>query len=221
MMAASPAAATAPRCMKTTSKTVANGSVPKGNMRGGRSCTNSSSSAAASLRPSSSGRRGVTTMMPPTRALTQGSVLGTTYVARESTKNGLMDALPEEGRSFLAGASSSHERETIADLIVQLEQLNPTEAPAYTTLDGTWEVVWSGGLSPALIAAQALLRVPTSEFKSLVLEIGSKSTLVVSTAVLSIAGQLDVRLTLRSRVGAESGVRLREQYELTVGLHKL
>jgi hypothetical protein len=54
-----------------------------------------------------------------------------------------------------------------------------------------------------------------------VLEIGSKSTLVVSTAVLSIAGQLDVRLTLRSRVGAESGVRLREQYELTVGLHKL
>jgi len=78
-----------------------------------------------------------------------------------------------------------------------------------------YSAVWSGGLSPALVAAQALLRLPQSEFKSLVLEIGSKSTLVVSTAMLSVAGALDVRLTLRSRIGPESAVRLREQYELT------
>ena len=163
---------------------------------------------------SSSGRRGVSTTMPPVHAVSgSGSILGTTYVARESMKNSLMDALPTEG--FLAGGASQAERETIADYIVGLEQLNPTENPAQETLDGTWDVVWSGGLSPALLAAQALLRVPQSEFKSLVLEIGSKSTLVVSTAMLSVAGQLDVRLTLRSRVGAESSTRLREQYELT------
>ena len=163
---------------------------------------------------SSSRRRGMSTTMPPAHAVSgSGSILGTTYVARESMKNSLMDALPTEG--FLAGGASQAERETIADYIVGLEQLNPTENPARETLDGTWEVVWSGGLSPALVAAQALLRVPQSEFKSLVLEIGSKSTLVVSTAMLSVAGQLDVRLTLRSRVGAESTTRLREQYELT------
>ena len=69
-----------------------------------------------------------------------------------------MDALPTEG--FLAGGASQAERETIADYIVGLEQLNPTENPAQETLDGTWDVVWSGGLSPALLAAQALLRVP-------------------------------------------------------------
>ena len=152
-------------------------------------------------------------MMPPVQATADGSLLGTTYVARESMKRSLMDSLPEDG--FLAGGASEEEREAIGDLIVQLEQLNPTEDPAREILDGTWEVVWTGGLSPALLAAQALLRVPSSEFKSLVLEIGSKSTLVVSTAMLSVGGQLDVRLTLRSRVGPESGVRLREQYELT------
>lgn len=176
------------------------------------------SSSASHRRISSSRSRGIRSrsrrvaMMPTVHAVT-GSVLGTTYVARESTKNSLMDALPTEG--FLAGGALVAERENIADLIVRLEQLNPTEDPARETLDGTWDVVWSGGLSPALIAAQALLRVPQSEFKSLVLEIGSKSTLVVSTAMLSVGGQLDVRLTLRSRVGAESGVRIREQYELT------
>ena len=162
-------------------------------------------------RCSSSSRR--VAMMPPVQATADGSLLGTTYVARESMKRSLMDSLPEDG--FLAGGASEEEREAIGDLIVQLEQLNPTEDPAREILDGTWEVVWTGGLSPALLAAQALLRVPSSEFKSLVLEIGSKSTLVVSTAMLSVGGQLDVRLTLRSRVGPESGVRLREQYELT------
>ena len=153
--------------------------------------------------------------MTPAGAVT-GSVLGTTYVARESIKRSLMEELPTEG-GFLAGGAAVREetREAIADLVVQLEQLNPTETPARESLEGTWDVVWSGGLSPALIAAQALLRLPQSEFKSLVLEIGSKSTLVVSTALLSVGGSLDVRLTLRSRIEPESGVRIREQYELT------
>jgi len=157
--------------------------------------------------------------MPPVRAALDvaGSraLLGTTYVARESTKRALMEALPREGFLARGALVTAHTHELLADLIVQLEGLNPTENPAREVLDGTWDVVWSDGLSPALVAAQALLRVPQSEFKSLVLEIGSKSTLVISTAMLSVAGQLDVRLTLRSRVGPESGVRLREQYELT------
>ncbi|CAN0279957.1 unnamed protein product, partial [Ectocarpus sp. 13 AM-2016] len=57
-------------------------------------------------------------------------------------------------------SSSKQMRTEVNELMLKLEPMNPTEKPAASAiLNGVWEFLYTGGLSPGTLAVQVLSRV--------------------------------------------------------------
>jgi PAP_fibrillin len=54
----------------------------------------------------------------------------------------------------------TYNRTAVNELILKLEPMNPTEAPAQSAqLNGVWEILYTGGISPSMLAVQLLSKV--------------------------------------------------------------
>ena len=50
-------------------------------------------------------------------------------------------------------SNSARKRGLVNELLLKLEALNPTEAPAYSPLlNGPWEFLYTGGISPGMLS---------------------------------------------------------------------
>lgn len=71
-----------------------------------------------------------------------------------SVKDELMELI---AGGLLTFASPS-KRAAVNELLLKLEALNPTQQPAYSPLlNGAWEFLYTGGISPGILGAWVLL----------------------------------------------------------------
>lgn len=108
------------------------------------------------------------------------------------------------------------DRELIAELLLQLEKLNPTEAPATSPLlNGKWKFLYAGGQTPGLLSLVYLLRLAAAAPKS-----PSGAPLIdVGEAVLTISrNQPRVEASLRVRLlSVENVLKLFTSLEAKTG----
>lgn len=69
----------------------------------------------------------------------------------KDTKSQVKDELIElVSGGFLS--TSARKRALVSELLLKLEALNPTEAPAYSPLlNGPWMFLYTGGISPGML----------------------------------------------------------------------
>lgn len=153
-------------------------------------------------------------------------------VAAPSPKEDLMDAV---GAAPAGSAVSADLRATVTEAVLALEATNPTEDPATSPLlNGRWDVAFSGyapgplpsptrplalalyagGFTPgqAGLALAGLLPDALADAGPLQLTIGRDQPRCEALTSVSLAGLGAQDVTVRTRLEAETGVRLRETY---------
>ena len=152
----------------------------------------------------------------------------------EATVTSLLDLVPST-----LGEISDSNRETINEVILKLESLNPTKEPAKSSLvNGVWELryaagyssewtmasptrqlalfLYSGGYSPGLFAISLANKLPATivDVQDLEISISREQPRIQATVdVKSIFG--DSKVEVKAKLEVESDVRLRETYEST------
>ena len=83
--------------------------------------------------------------------LSRLTILSFSPNSQSSVGNSIKDELMElVAGSFLS--TSSSKRSLVNELLIKLEALNPTPSPAYSPLlNGAWEFLFTGGISPGLL----------------------------------------------------------------------
>jgi hypothetical protein len=121
------------------------------------------------------------------------------------------------------GLGADVDRGRVAELLLDLEALNETKAPATSKLlQGKWRFLYATGASPALQALQLMLKgsqaIPKAPFgpapvdiDDTYLTISAQGHATASTKVRMLA--LETTLKLQSKLEAASPVRLMETYE--------
>jgi hypothetical protein len=116
------------------------------------------------------------------------------------------------------------DRELIAELLLQLEKLNPTEAPATSPLlNGKWKFLYAGGRTPGLVSLVTLLRLaslaPKSPSGASLVDVG-EATVTISRNQPRVEASLRVRvlsventLKLFTTLEAKTGSILTESYK--------
>lgn len=116
------------------------------------------------------------------------------------------------------------DRELIAELLLQLEKLNPTEAPATSPLlNGKWKFLYAGGQTPGMVSLVSLLRLaaaaPKSPSGAPLIDVG-ETTLTISRNQPRVEAATRVRLlsfesTLKlfTTLEAKTGSVLTEEYK--------
>jgi len=140
-------------------------------------------------------------------------------------KESLISELGNGINSLPLGASPRNvDRELIAELLLQLEKLNPTEAPATSALlNGKWKFLYSGGQSPGLASLVALLSLasaaPKSPSGAPLIDVG-EATVTISRTQPRVEAALRVRvlslentLKLFTTLEAKTGSVLVEEYK--------
>ncbi|KAG8461405.1 hypothetical protein KFE25_010592 [Diacronema lutheri] len=142
-------------------------------------------------------------------------------IAKESLINELGDGLQALGDNQ---ASRKVDRELIAELLLQLEKLNPTEAPATSPLlNGKWKFLYAGGQTPGMVSLVALLRLaaaaPKSPSGATLLDVG-ETTLTITRNQPRVEASLKVRvlslentIKLFTTLEAKTGSVLVEEYK--------
>ncbi|CAM9547397.1 unnamed protein product [Pylaiella littoralis] len=114
--------------------------------------------------------------------------------------------------------SSRRVRTEVNELMLQLEPMNPTEMPARSaTLNGVWEFLYTGGVSPGTLAVQVLSRVAKSfsavvDLKGITLTIKRDQPRVEAAVKASVLGT-EAQVKVRTRLEQKSDMRLQEVYE--------
>ncbi|KAG5189318.1 hypothetical protein JKP88DRAFT_260048 [Tribonema minus] len=114
--------------------------------------------------------------------------------------------------------SSAAKRIEVNELILKLEPLNPTDAPAQSTqLNGVWEFLYTGGISPGMLAIQMISKIARNfaaivDLKSVTLTIRRDQPRVEAAVTASLLGR-EGTVKVRTRLRAESDARLTETYE--------
>mmetsp|Transcript_30671 Transcript_30671/g.99765 ORF Transcript_30671/g.99765 Transcript_30671/m.99765 type:complete len:327 (-) Transcript_30671:502-1482(-) len=153
--------------------------------------------------------------VPPTPAAPLAGARGSFKAELAELLDGGSGPMSGGGRAAASALGRGVAHEELAEVILKLEAINPTPAPALEALDGDWLVAYTASATPALVLAQALLHVPAAQvtLESLSLNISSHSTLCEATASFSVLGEHALELGIRSRLTAESQIRIREEYE--------
>lgn len=109
------------------------------------------------------------------------------------------------------------DRELIAELLLQLEKLNPTEAPATSPLiNGKWKFIYAGGQTPGMLSLVSLMRlanaVPKSPSGAALLDVGDATITIsrnqprveaaVTVRLLSVENTLKLFTTLEPKTGS-------------------
>jgi hypothetical protein len=112
----------------------------------------------------------------------------------------------------------------VSELVLQLEAQNKTKAPATSALlNGEWKFLYASGASPALQALQLMLKgaqaIPRAPFGPEPVAIGdtyltiSGQRSATAATKVRMMGALETTLKLKSKLVADSPVRLVETYE--------
>ncbi|CAM9667597.1 unnamed protein product [Ectocarpus fasciculatus] len=115
-------------------------------------------------------------------------------------------------------SSSKQMRTEVNELMLKLEPMNPTEKPAASAiLNGVWEFLYTGGLSPGTLAVQVLSRVAKTfsavvDLKGITLTINRDQPRVEAAVKASVFGA-QAQVKVRTRLEQKSDMRLQEVYE--------
>jgi len=127
----------------------------------------------------------------------------------------------EELINLVAGGlldfSSPMKRASVNELLLRLEALNPTPMPAYSPLlNGAWEFLWTGGISPGILGLQLASRL--SSYASGAVEVG-ETVLTISRAQPRVEVKTSIKvfgrenaITIRTKLEPASELRLDETY---------
>ena len=113
--------------------------------------------------------------------------------------------------------SSPMKRASVNELLLRLEALNPTPMPAYSPLlNGAWEFLWTGGISPGILGLQLASRL--SSYASGAVEVG-ETVLTISRAQPRVEVKTSIKvfgrenaITIRTKLEPASELRLDETY---------
>jgi len=132
-------------------------------------------------------------------------------VAKESLMTELGDGLSQAARS---GSARKVDRELAAELVLQLEKLNPTANPATSPLvNGKWKFVYASASTPGLASLRALLKlsssIPNSPTGAPLVDVGEVSITIqrqqprveaaVRVRVLSLENTIKLYTTLEAK----------------------
>lgn len=114
-------------------------------------------------------------------------------------------------------SSSPMKRASVNELLLRLEALNPTPIPAYSPLlNGAWEFLWTGGISPGVLGLQLASRL--SSYASGAVEVG-ETTLTISRAQPRVEVKTSIKvfgrenaITIRTNLEPATELRLDETY---------
>ncbi|CBN75326.1 conserved unknown protein [Ectocarpus siliculosus] len=115
-------------------------------------------------------------------------------------------------------SSSKQMRTEVNELMLKLEPMNPTDKPAASAiLNGVWEFLYTGGLSPGTLAVQVLSRVAKTfsavvDLKGITLTINRDQPRVEAAVKASVFGT-EAQVKVRTRLEQKSDMRLQEVYE--------
>ncbi|CAM9541179.1 unnamed protein product [Ectocarpus sp. 8 AP-2014] len=115
-------------------------------------------------------------------------------------------------------SSSKEMRTEVNELMLKLEPMNPTDKPAASAiLNGVWEFLYTGGLSPGTLAVQVLSRVAKTfsavvDLKGITLTINRDQPRVEAAVKASVFGT-EAQVKVRTRLEQKSDMRLQEVYE--------
>eukprot|EP00624_Nannochloropsis_granulata_P005821 evm.model.NODE_41583_length_16315_cov_18.662397.2 len=117
----------------------------------------------------------------------------------------------------LLDSSSPMKRASVNELLLRLEALNPTPIPAYSPLlNGAWEFLWTGGISPGVLGLQLASRL--SSYASGAVEVG-ETTLTISRAQPRVEVKTSIKvfgrentITIRTKLEPATELRLDETY---------
>lgn len=115
-------------------------------------------------------------------------------------------------------SSSRRMRTEVNELMLKLEPMNPTEEPARSpVLNGVWEFLYTGGLSPGTLAVQVLSRVAKTfsavvDLEAITLTINRDQPRVEAAVKASLFGT-QAQVKVRTRLEQKSDMRLQEVYE--------
>lgn len=137
--------------------------------------------------------------------------------AMEDVGRGAKDELISLVSEGMLDFSSPMKRASVNELLLRLEALNPTPMPAYSSLlNGAWEFLWTGGISPGILGLQLASRLST--YASGAVEVG-ETVLTISRAQPRVEVQTSLkvfgrenRINIRTRLEPASGLRLEETY---------
>eukprot|EP00752_Nemacystus_decipiens_P006284 g5665.t1 len=115
-------------------------------------------------------------------------------------------------------SSSRRIRTEVNELMLKLEPMNPTENPARSpVLNGVWEFLYTGGISPGTLAVQVLSRIGKTfsavvDLEAITLTINRNQPRVEAAVKVSIFGT-QAQVKVRTRLEQKSDMRLQEVYE--------
>lgn len=139
------------------------------------------------------------------------------------------------GRLSRSQAPTAQDRLLVSEMLPQVESSNPTTDPAYSTLlDGEWELIYSGGVSPGPVPSPtreiALLmyaggftpgmflmsvasKVPGDVLRlsNVKVTIDSQTSSATAKSTATVFGS-EYELSLKNTLEPESALRLRETY---------
>lgn len=127
---------------------------------------------------------------------------------RAGAKGSLYAVLPDQP---LSTSYSATVKEAVGERLLVLEHLCPISDPARQSLDGTWEVLYMNTITPGLVAAQVLQRLPGATLEKIVLKISGGE--IKATAKVSLFDATSMDVDLVSTWDAESDIRVREVYQ--------
>ncbi|CAB1100153.1 unnamed protein product [Ectocarpus sp. CCAP 1310/34] len=162
--------------------------------------------AAVASSPSSLRSSSLTIMMMSTAEVVEASVVGEEFEVKT-------DLLKQIDLS-----SSKQMRTEVNELMLKLEPMNPTDKPAASAiLNGVWEFLYTGGLSPGTLAVQVLSRVAKTfsavvDLKGVTLTINRDQPRVEAAVKASVFGT-EAQVKVRTRLEQKSDMRLQEVYE--------
>lgn len=133
----------------------------------------------------------------------------------EELKIRLMEVVGGSGSNKLL--TTSTKRAKVNEILLKLEAMNPTKQPSSSTLlNGVWDFLYTGGISPGLLGLQVALYASERgngaiSLTDTFLTISRAQPRVEVTAKLKLFGR-DSTFTIQTNLEPESDVRLFETY---------
>ncbi|CAN0114515.1 unnamed protein product [Ectocarpus sp. 12 AP-2014] len=188
----------------------------------------------APLRPAAAGRASSLSSIAPSKLAARAAVVSSPSSPRSSSLAMMMMMSTAEvveasvvGEEFevktdllkkIDLSSSKQMRTEVNELMLKLEPMNPTDKPAASAiLNGVWEFLYTGGLSPGTLAVQVLSRVAKTfsavvDLKGVTLTINRDQPRVEAAVKASVFGT-EAQVKVRTRLEQKSDMRLQEVYE--------
>lgn len=151
--------------------------------------------------------------VPPTPAMDRFEDLE--GLSLDDLKIRLMEVVGGSGRNKLMTTSSK--RAKVNEILLKLEAMNPTKKPSSSTLlNGVWDFLYTGGISPGLLGLQIALYASEKgngaiSLMDTYLTISRSQPRVEVTAKLNVFGR-ESTFNIQTNLELESDVRLFETY---------